>query len=147
MTFERASTQIDRNVEVILRRVLQHELDPDTAIERLSPYAEVVIDTNPSYASWRVPINVEICITAEDVRRALDKYISRSWDEVSLRRWAAFVTHVGHYVAPDPPPEDEDFNDALWDVLHELTSPDVFGAITPAAVADKIQRLAKYNVS
>lgn len=133
------------NVAVILSRVLHRELEVDEAIGRLSPFVDIELDANPSYASWKQPIGVEVRITSAEVRGVLLEYLSGTWDEHRLRRWAAFITHTAHYSAPEPPADDEDFNDDLWDTLHELSSPELFGDITPDRVREMLGGLNKYE--
>ena len=133
------------NVEVILTRVLHRDLEVDEAIARLSPYVDIELDANPSYASWKQPVRVDIPITSAEVRGVLLEYLSGAWDKLRLRRWAAFITHTAHYSAPEPPADDEDFNDELWDTLHELSSPAIFGDINPDRVSGMLNRLTKYE--
>ena len=132
-------------VGVILRRLLGGEIDPDAAIERLSPYAVIELDDNPSFITWKKVVSTEVPISASDVRIALDRYLAGEWDVRRLKRWAALVSFFDQYEPTSPPADDEDFNDDLWDVIHELGSPEVFGEISPETVQEKRQRLEKYD--
>ena len=141
------SFSVEQLVATICARVLHGEIDPSEGIQRLSPYVSMDLDSNPSYASWKQPVSVAVPIGAADVEYGLDKYIKSHWSANRLRRWAAFITHTCCFKAPEPPPDDEDYNDELWSVLDELSTPAVFGEITVDSVATKRVTLKKYSLS
>ncbi len=64
-----------------------------------------------------------------------------------LRDWCLFVVLTGHYHAPEPPADDEDWYDDLWDTVHDLAAPEVHGEITPNVVKEKLSKLKRYGES
>jgi hypothetical protein len=62
-----------------------------------------------------------------------------------LRDWALFIVLTGAYRSPEPPSEDEDWCDPMWDAVHELAAPEIHGSITPEEVRAKLTSLDRYG--
>jgi hypothetical protein len=133
--------------EDTLRDVVQGRIPVAEAQRVLRERASFSFGTNPQYVHWHQPLpaGTDIRITVADVRRALARYLDGEWADDELRGWAEFITLVDAFSAPEPPPQDEDYYDDLWDVVHDLGRPEVFGEITRASVEAKLARLARYS--
>jgi hypothetical protein len=133
--------------EDTLRDLVQGRITASEAQRVLRDRATFSFRTNPAYVNWREPLpaETEIPMTVTDVRRALVRYLDGERTADELRDWAEFITLVGAFSAPEPPPDDEDYYDDLWDVVHDLGAPEVFGEITRESAEAKLARLARYG--
>jgi hypothetical protein len=133
--------------EDTLLDLVQGRISAREAQSVLRHRANFSFGTNPAYVNWIEPLPVEtgIPIAPADVRRALQRYLHGEWTGQELRDWAEFITLVGAYHSPEAPPEDEDYYDDLWDVVHDLGTPEIFGEITPDHVRSELARLDRYD--
>jgi hypothetical protein len=133
--------------EDALRDLAQGRIEPSQAQRVLKDRATFSFRTNPAFVNWRdpLPADIEIPLAVADVERALNRYLAGEWSSDVLRDWAEFITLVGAYSGPEPPPDDEDFYDDLWNVVHDLGAPEVFGEITRANIAGKLSLLKRYS--
>ena len=79
------------------------------------------------------------------MRGALEAYLRGDMSASELRDWALFITLSGAFRTPEPPAEDEDWFDPMWDAVHDLACPEVHGAITPENVREKLGKLARFG--
>jgi len=129
----------------LLRSLLTRRIPPREAIRALGEFARVDFDSNPAYVEYRqaCPDEVELAPTA--VRDALEAYVRGDMSGSELRDWALFITLSGAFVTPEPPPEDEDWFDPVWDAVHSLACPEVHGAITPESVREKLAKFDRFG--
>ena len=128
------------NPEGVLRRVLTGQLTPDEAAEELSPLVTLDLDRQQQTAVYADPFPTKIKLEPLDVANALRRYLSGVLSEDELRRWATFVTLVDGYEAPEHP-SDESHYDPMWDVVHNLAAPEVFGEIDPELVTEYLRTI------
>jgi len=130
-----------------LRDLAQGRLSTADARQLLRQRATFSFHTNPAFVTWHQPLpaEVDVPLTVADVHRALGRYLEGQWSPDDLRDWAEFIVLVDAYSTPEPPVDDEDFYDDLWDILHDLACPEVFGAITSDRVEAMRVRVARYE--
>ena len=135
--------------EDALHDLVQGRISAAEAQRVLRDRATFSFRTNPSYVNWTVPLpaDTKIPFTVEDVRQALRRFLATTWTADEMRDWAEFITMVGAYSSPEPPVEDEDYYDDLWDVVHDLGAPEVFGPINETTIHAKLARLDHYGSS
>jgi hypothetical protein len=111
----------------------------------LGEFARADFDSNPAYVEYRQSCPDDIELTPQAVRSALEAYLAGEMSAQELRDWALFITLSGAYRTPEPPPNDEDWFDPMWDAVHEVASPEVHGRITPESVREKIGTLDRFS--
>ena len=111
----------------------------------LTEYATVDFDSNPAFVNYRKSCPAEIELTPGAVRAALQDYLAGGMTAADLRDWAIFIVLSGAYRSPEPPSNDEDWFDPMWDTVHELAAPEVHGAITPEEAHAKLAGLDRYG--
>jgi hypothetical protein len=131
-------TRFMEHPELVLASVLRGHLTPDQAAEQLSAFVTLDLDGQQQTAVYARPLPGRVKLEPGDVAYTLRRYLSGILSETELRRWAAFVTLVEGYEAPDHP-SDENYYDAMWDVVHNLAAPEVFGEIVPELVTDYLR--------
>jgi hypothetical protein len=131
--------------QTLLSSAVTLRIPPSEAIRGLSAFATHSFDTNPAYVNYRTPITEQVEIHPSHVQHALAEYLSDHFTAKELRDWALFIALNGHYRTPDPPADDEDWFDPMWDIIHELAAPDIHGAISADAAQQKLLRLARYE--
>jgi hypothetical protein len=110
----------------------------------LTQHATFDFDSNPAYVNYRENCPAELELTPAPVRAALQDYLSGGMTAADLRDWAIFIVLGGAYRSPEPPSDDEDCFDAMWDARHELAAPEIHGRITPEQVRAKLRALDRY---
>jgi hypothetical protein len=130
--------------QALLTSALTLRIPPTEAIRGLSAFATHSFDTNPAYVNYRTPIAEEVQIDPRHVRHALNEYLAGHLTAKELRDWSLFITLNGHYRTAEPPPDDEDWFDPMWDAIHDLAAPEIHGAITAELVAAKLDTLRRY---
>ena len=131
--------------QALLTSALTLRIPPSEAIRGLSAYATADFDSNPAYVNYRRPISEEVEIRPTHVRAALGEYLQGRFAAKQLRDWCLFIVLTGHFKAPAPPADNEDWYDSLWDTVHDLAAPEVHGRITPEMVRAKFEALAQYG--
>ena len=129
----------------LLENFLSRRIPPGEAIRGLSEYATVDFNANPAYVDYREPCPDEVDLTPGAVRGALESFLADEMTAKDLRDWALFVTLSGAFNTPQPPSDDEDWFDPMWDVVHDLACPEVHGAITSDSVHDHLDALSRYE--
>jgi hypothetical protein len=132
-----------------LLQLAQGQVSVDHAQAALRERADFSFGTNPAWIEWRQPLAVDLSVpvTIDDVRNALQRFLSKEWGHRELHLWAQFVALVGAYSFPDPPVDDEDYYDTAWDVIHDLSAPEVHGLATEDSVTRQLARLDRYGFS
>jgi hypothetical protein len=128
--------------ERVLRQVLTGHLTPNQAAEQLSSFVTLDLDGQQQTAVYARAFPTKVRLQPADVAYTLRRYLSGILGENELRRWATFVTLVDGYEAPEHP-SDEDYYDPMWDVVHNLTAPEVFGAIESDLVSDYLEAVER----
>jgi hypothetical protein len=130
--------------QALLSSAVTLRISPSEAIRGLTAFATHSFDTNPAYVNYRTSIAEDVEIHPRYVEHALTQYLSGHLSAKELRDWALFIALNGHYRTPDPPADDEDWFDPMWDTIHELAAPEIHGPISPEPVQQKLARLARY---
>ena len=133
--------------ESLLTSAVTLRIPPSEAIRGLGAFAIADFESNPAYVNYRQPIGEEVELMPAHVRAALHEYLKGRFSAKQLRDWCLFVVLTGHYRAPEPPANDEDWYDDLWDTVHDLAAPDVHGEITSEVVRAKLSKLERYGAS
>jgi hypothetical protein len=128
--------------ELILARVLTGHLTADQAAEHLSAFVTLDLDGQQQTAVYARPFPARVKLEPADVAYTLRRYLSGIVTEDELRRWATFVTLIDGYEAPEHP-ADENYYDPMWDVVHNLAAPEVFGEIEPELVTDYLRTVER----
>jgi hypothetical protein len=128
--------------ELVLARVLTGHLTPDQAAERLSAFVTLDLDGQQQTAVYARPFPGKVKLEPADVAYTLRRYLSGIVSEDELRRWGTFVTLVDGYEAPEHP-SDENYYDPMWDVVHNLAAPEVFGEIEPELVTEYLRMVER----
>ncbi|SRR6266566_572796 len=131
--------------EALLTSAVTLRIPSSEAIRGLSAFAIADFESNPAYVNYRKPIGEEVEVLPSHVRAALEEYLNGRFSSKQLRDWCLFVVLTGHYHAPEPPADDEDWYDDLWDTVHDLAAPEVHGEITPNIVREKLSKLKRYG--
>jgi hypothetical protein len=111
----------------------------------LGEFARADFDANPAYVEYRQSCPDAIELSPDAVRGALAAYLAGEMSAQELRDWALFITLSGAYHSPEPPPDDEDWFDPMWDAVHDLACPEVHGRITPESVREKLRTLDRFH--
>ena len=85
--------------------------------------------------SVRLP---KIVFSREDVDRQLKRFLNHQMTADQLSDWAGILRLLDCFDVDEPDPS----SSAVWDLIDELVSPDVWGAITVDSVIDLRRRLA-----
>jgi hypothetical protein len=133
--------------EALLNSAVTLRIAPSEAIRGLTAFATHSFDTNPAFVNYRQPIAEDVEIRPSHLHHALSEYLAGHLSGKELRDWALFITLNGHYRTADPPADDEDWFDPMWDTIHELAAPEIHGAISADAVQQKLARLARYYMA
>lgn len=80
-----------------------------------------------------------------DVRNMLKRYLIGDITSDELSKWAAFLCIRGEYSCPNKTSDDEDFYEAMWDVVQALSVPEIDGEITEERVRQYLSELEKYG--
>lgn len=82
----------------------------------------------------------------KDVKNMLLKYLADNITSDDLTRWAEFLCLRGEYGCPNQDDDiDEDFYEAMWDIVQALSAPEIDGVITKARVQQYLAELDKYK--
>jgi hypothetical protein len=128
----------------MLRSVVRGDVSPDQAAADLAEFVSLSLDGPEQCARYLRPLDIKVPLVPADVAYTLRRYLSGLVTEEELCRWATFITLMSVYQAPEHP-TNEDFYDPLWDVVHNLAAPQVFGDIDSELVAEylaQVERLA-----
>lgn len=128
--------------ERILKQVLRGHLTPDQAAGQLSSFVTLDLDGQQRTAVYGRPFPAKVTLEPADVAYTLRRYLSGIIGEDELRRWASFITLVSGYEAPEHPSND-DYYDPMWDVVHNLAAPEVFGDIESELVNDYLEAVER----
>jgi hypothetical protein len=122
-------------------------LSVDEAQAALGQRADFSFGTNPAWIEWREPLaaDLSVSLTIDDVRNALNRFLTGEWMPRDLHLWAQFIALVGAYSFPDPPIDDEDYYDTAWDVIHDLSAPEIHGLATQESVRIQLAKLDGYG--
>ncbi len=131
--------------EALLTSAVTLRISPSEAIRGLTAFATVDFDANPAYVNYRKHIGEEVEIRPEHVRAALREFLAGRFSAKELRDWCLFIVLSGHYKAPEPPQQDEDWYDDLWDTVYDFAAPEVHGEITSDAASEKLVALERYG--
>jgi hypothetical protein len=130
--------------EALLTSVLTGRIPVSEGERGLTAFAIHDFHSNPAYLHFRTPRTERVLLTPEDVRRSLNRYLAGETAADELRDWAQFLVMVPSYSGPEPPADDEDWFDDMWDVLHHLATPGIFEPINPVEVRAKLALLDRY---
>jgi hypothetical protein len=129
----------------LLTSAVTLRIPPSEAIRGLTAFATVDFDSNPAYVNYRNPIGEEVELHPNHLRNALNQFLAGQLSAKELRDWSLFITLNGHFRAPSPPADDEDWFDPMWDAVHDLAAPEIHGHITPDLVRQKLASLRRFD--
>jgi hypothetical protein len=124
----------------MLRGVVRGDVSPDQAAADLAEFVSLSLDGPEQCAKYLQPFDIKVPLVPADVAYTLKRYLSGLVTEAELCRWATFITLMSVYEAPEHP-TDEGYYDPLWDVVHNLAAPQVFGEIESELVAEYLTQI------
>jgi hypothetical protein len=124
----------------MLRGVVRGDVSPDQAVAELAEFVSLSLDGAEQCAKYLRPLDIRVPLVPADVAYSLKRYLSGLVTEEQLCRWATFITLMSVYEAPKHP-TNGDYYDPLWDVVHNLAAPQVFGEIESELVAEYLVQL------
>jgi hypothetical protein len=131
--------------QALLTSAVTLRIPPSEAIRGLGAFATCSFDTNPAYVNYRTPIADEVRIEPAHLRHALDEYLAGRLSAKQFRDWCLFIALNGHYRTAEPPPDDEDWFDPMWDAIHDFAAPEIHGPITPDLARQKLESLGRFG--
>jgi hypothetical protein len=124
----------------ILRGVVRGDVSPDQAADDLAEFVSLSLDGPEQCAKYLRAFDIKVPLLPADVAYTLKRYLGGLITEEELCRWATFITLMSVYQAPEHP-TNEDHYDPLWDVVHNLAAPQVFGEIDSELVAEYLAQV------
>jgi hypothetical protein len=124
----------------MLRSVVRGDVSPEQAAAELAEFVSLSLDGPDQCARYLRPFDFKVPLMPADVAYNLRRYIIGLLTEEQLCRWATFISLMSVYQAPEHP-TNEDYYDPLWDVVHNLAAPQVFGEIDSELVAEYLAQV------
>jgi hypothetical protein len=84
-------------------------------------------------------------LTISQVRGALQRFLDGRWPARDLHLWAQFIVLVGAFEFLGQPDAGQDYYDAAWDVLQDISCPEVHGVATEAFARAQLKALERYG--
>jgi len=84
----------------------------------------------------------QVTIIPSAIVKMLSIYLNRQISEKELSEWASFIIVSDVYVSPNwEIDEQADKYESMWNILQQLSSPEIDGEVTPERVKEHIQVL------
>ena len=124
----------------------QGTVSVDDAQSALRFRADFSFGTNPAWIEWREPLDptLSVPIRIRDIREALNRFLAGRWKARDLHLWAQFVELVGSYKFPNRE-TDPDYYDRAWEVINDLSAPEIHGIATEEFARARLAALEAYG--
>ena len=129
----------------VLRDFLRGDVSSASLRELLAGHITIEGDWASFSIEIAKPLEVKIAISPDDLRPMLEKYLAWKVDGDELARWAALVLMLDPYVNPVGLTESESdaLMDPVWDILWDLSAPNVSGVDPRARITKALPELSR----
>ncbi len=128
----------------VLRDFLRGDVSSASLRELLAGHMTIEGDWGSFSIEITKPLEVKIAISPDDLRPMLEKYLAWKVDGDELARWAALVLMLDPYANPVGLTESESdaLMDPVWDILWDLSAPNVSGVDPRARIVNALPELS-----
>ncbi len=129
----------------VLRDFLRGDVSSASLRDLLAGHMTIEGDWGSFSIEITKPLEVKIAISPDDLRPMLEKYLAWKVDGDELARWAALVLMLDPYANPVGLTESESdaLMDPVWDILWDLSAPNVSGVEPRARIANALPELSR----
>jgi len=129
----------------VLRDFLRGDVSSASLRDLLAGHMTIEGDWGSFSIEITKPLEVKIAISPDALRPMLEKYLAWKVDGDELARWAALVLMLDPYANPVGLTESESdaLMDPVWDILWDLSAPNVSGVEPRARIANALPELSR----